>query len=254
VALPGYEWSPADESGRKGDALSKLLIVDDEPQIVHLLRSGMTREGYQVIAAGNGEDGLAAAAVHSPELMILDLGLPDMDGKAVIQRLRTWSQMPVIMLSGRADDPDKVAALDAGADDYVTKPFSMPELLARMRASLRRAEPLAASENAALRFGQLEVDLRLKRVRRAGAPLHLTPIEYALLEALVTNPGKLLTHAWLLSKVWGRGYSDETAYLRVYVRQLRQKLGDDARVPRLIATEPRVGYRWLPDPDPQLEA
>jgi two-component system KDP operon response regulator KdpE len=231
--------------------VSKLLIIDDEPQIVNLLRTGMTRAGYQVVVAGSGEGGLAAAAIHNPELVILDLGLPDVDGHTVIRRLRAWSQVPVIMLSGRTDELEKLAALDAGADDYVTKPFSIPELLARMRASLRRAQPPEEPESATLRFGELEVDLRLKRVRKGDVALHLTPIEYALLEALVTNPGKLLTHSWLLSKVWGSGYSDETPYLRVYVRQLRQKLGDDARVPRLIATEPRAGYRWLPDPDPQ---
>ena len=177
---------------------------------------------------------------------MLDLGLPDLDGTEVIRRLRSWTDVPVIVLSVREGRSDKIEALDAGADDYVTKPFDVEELLARMRAALRRTDADLASEPE-LRFGDLQVDLGRRLVRLGDELVHLTPNEYGLLEAMVTNPGKLLTHQWLLRKVWGMGYGNESHYLHVYVRQLRQKLGDDAAMPRFIITEPGVGYRWSPD-------
>ena len=185
-----------------------------------------------------------AAAEASPDLMFLDLGLPDLDGTEVIKRVRSFSEVPVIVLSVRDRQADKVAALDAGADDYVAKPFGMEEVLARMRAQLRRAQPEETGP-AVLRFGDLQVDLARRLVTLAGTPVHLTKTEYALLEAFVTNAGKLLTHQWLLRKVWGRGYGEESQYLRVYVRALRRKLGDRAAAPELILTEPGVGYRWI---------
>jgi two-component system KDP operon response regulator KdpE len=187
------------------------------------------------------------AAQGSPDLVLLDLGLPDMDGTEVIRRIRAFSDVPVIILSVRESQTDKVAALDAGADDYVTKPFGMEELLARARATIRRVQP---EEPAApvLRFGELEVDLAKRLVTQSGEAVHLTPTEYALIEAMATNPGKLLTHQWLLRRVWGQGYGTETTYLRTYVRALRRKLGDDASAPDLIVTEPGVGYRWVGEP------
>ena len=222
----------------------RILIVDDEPQIRRALRTSLSAHGYEVETAGTGEQGLVAAADTAPELVFLDLGLPDLDGTEVIRRLRSFSEVPVIVLSVRDQQADKVAALDAGADDYVTKPFGMEELLARLRATLRRSQ---AEEPAppVLRFGALEVDLARRLISLGGEPVHLTPTEYGLLEALVTNPGKLLTHQWLLRKVWGQGYAQESHYLRVYVRALRKKLGDDAAAPALILTEPGVGYRWI---------
>ena len=186
------------------------------------------------------------AAAQAPNLVVLDLGLPDLDGTEVIRRLRAWTDVPVIVLSVREGRSDKIEALDAGADDYVTKPFDVEELLARMRAALRRTDADLGSEPE-LRFGDLQVDLARRLVRLGGDLVHLTPNEYGLLEAMVTNPGKLLTHQWLLRQVWGRGYGNESHYLHVYVRQLRQKLGDDAAMPRFIITEPGVGYRWSPD-------
>ena len=186
------------------------------------------------------------AAAQAPNLVVLDLGLPDLDGTEVIRRLRAWTDVPVIVLSVREGRSDKIEALDAGADDYVTKPFDVEELLARMRAALRRTDADLGSEPE-LRFGDLQVDLARRLVRLGDDLVHLTPNEYGLLEAMVTNPGKLLTHQWLLRKVWGRGYGNESHYLHVYVRQLRQKLGDDAAMPRFIITEPGVGYRWSPD-------
>jgi len=222
----------------------RILVVDDEPQIRRALRTSLSAHGYEVETAGTGEQGLVAAADTAPELVFLDLGLPDLDGTEVIRRLRSFSEVPVIVLSVRDQQADKVAALDAGADDYVTKPFGMEELLARLRATLRRSQ---AEEPAppVLRFGALEVDLARRLISLGGEPVHLTPTEYGLLEALVTNPGKLLTHQWLLRKVWGQGYAQESHYLRVYVRALRKKLGDDAAAPALILTEPGVGYRWI---------
>jgi two-component system KDP operon response regulator KdpE len=228
--------------------VTAVLVVDDEPQIVRALRTMLSANGYSVEAASGGEEALAFAASVGPDLMILDLGLPDMDGVEVVRKLRTWSAMPVIVLSVREGQDDKVAALDAGADDYVTKPFGAGELLARVRAAERRTRPRNA-ETPVLRFGGLTVDLGRRLVRQGEELLHLTPTEYALLEALVVNPGKLLTHRWLLQRVWGPAYADESHYVREYIRQLRQKLGDEAGAPRYITTEPGVGYRWLPEPD-----
>jgi two-component system KDP operon response regulator KdpE len=223
-------------------------VVDDEPQILRALRASLSAHGYEVLTAATGEDALAQAAASAPDCMILDLGLPDLDGTDVIRQLRSWSEMPVIVLSARDEQVDKVDALDAGADDYLSKPFGIEELLARIRATLRRARPAEASPPV-LHFGELEVDLERRLVRRGGESIHVTPTEYGLLEAMVTNPGKLLTHQWLLRRVWGRGYGQESNYLRIYVRQLRRKLGDDAAAPIYVVTEPGVGYRWIYEPD-----
>lgn len=230
---------------------TKILVIDDEAQIRRALRTSLQAHGYEVTTAGTGEEGIVAVAEHQPELVFLDLGLPDLDGTDVLRRVRSFSQTPVIVISVRDAQAAKVAALDAGADDYVTKPFAMDELLARLRAALRRVGP-ADTGPSVLGFdgGALEVDLGRQMVRRGEDRVHLTPTEYQLLEAMVTNPGKLLTHAWLLRKVWGRGYGEESHYLRVYVRQLRQKLGDEAAAPRFITTDPGVGYRWIAEPDP----
>lgn len=224
-----------------------VLVVDDEPQIRRALRTSLEAHGYEVATVGTGEEGVLAAAEQAPDLMLLDLGLPDIDGTEVIRRVRAFSDVPVIVLSVRESQADKVAALDAGADDYVTKPFGMQELLARSRATMRRIQ---GDEPAApiLRYDALRVDLPKRLVTLDGDQVRLTPTEYGLLEALVTNPGKLLTHQWLLRKVWGQGYGTETTYLRTYVRSLRKKLGDDAQAPGLIVTEPGVGYRWIAEP------
>jgi two-component system KDP operon response regulator KdpE len=224
--------------------VTTILVVDDEPQIRRALRTSLEAHGYEVQTAGTGEEAVVAAAEDAPDLVFLDLGLPDLDGTEVIRRVRAFSEVPVIVISVRDQQADKVSALDAGADDYVAKPFGMQEVLARLRAQLRRAQPEEIGA-AVLRFGDLEVDLARRLVTGPGGPVHLTKTEYALLEAFVTNPGKLLTHQWLLRKVWGRGYGEESHYLRVYVRALRRKLGDQAAAPALILTEPGVGYRWI---------
>ena len=224
--------------------MSKVLVVDDEPQIRRALRTSLGAHGHEVRTAPNGEEAIVAAAEELPDLVFLDLGLPDLDGTEVIRRIRSFSDVPIIVLSVRDRQADKVDALDAGADDYVTKPFGVEEVLARLRAAVRRSqagEPAPAT----LVFDDVEVDLGRRLVRVASEPVHLTKTEYALLEALVTNPGKLLTHQWLLRRVWGVGYGEESHYLRVYVRALRRKLGDEASAPRLILTEPGVGYRWI---------
>jgi two-component system KDP operon response regulator KdpE len=225
----------------------RVLVIDDEPQIRRALRTSLEAHGYEVAAVGTGEEGVIAAAEQAPDLVLLDLGLPDLEGTEVIRRIRTFSEVPVIVLSVREGQSDKVAALDAGADDYVTKPFAMGELLARARAALRRVMPEQPAQPTLLYAG-LEVDLARRLVTRDGEALHLTPTEYGLLEAFVSNPGKLLTHQWLLRKVWGQGYGTETTYLRTYVRALRKKLDDDASAPALIVTEPGVGYRWIAEP------
>jgi two-component system KDP operon response regulator KdpE len=223
----------------------RVLVVDDEPQILRALRTSLEARGYEVLTAARGDDGLRLLSSSASDILILDLGLPDLDGIEVLRRARGFSEVPVIVLTVRDAQSDKVAALEAGADDYVTKPFGMEELVARMRAVLRRAVPEGSGEPV-LHFGAIEVDLTKTLVRRAGELVHLTPTEYRLLEALVTNPGKLLTHRWLLARVWGPGYDDESQYLRVYVAQLRKKLEADPAKPRWILTDPGVGYRWAP--------
>ncbi len=224
--------------------MTTILVVDDEPQIRRALRTSLEAHGYRVETASNGEEAVIEVAETAPDLAFLDLGLPDLDGTEVIRRVRAFSAVPIIVLSVRDRQADKVAALDAGADDFVTKPFGMQELLARLRAQLRRVHPEEPARPI-LRFDSLEVDLGRRLVTLDREPVHLTKTEYGLLEAFVTNPGKLLTHAWLLRKVWGQGYGEESHYLRVYVRALRRKLGDAAASPRLIVTEPGVGYRWV---------
>jgi len=223
----------------------KVLAVDDEPQILRALRASLAARGHDVRTAPNGETALDLLATDDMDLVVLDLGLPGIDGLEVIRRLRTWSQVPVIVLSVREAQADKIAALDAGADDYVTKPFSMDELLARTRAVLRRSGP-ADAEPPVIRAGDLEIDLPRHAVTRGGRQVHLTPTEFALLEQFATNPGKLLTHRWLLQKVWGDGYQAQSNYLRVYVAGLRKKLEPEPGSPSLILTEPGVGYRWAP--------
>ena len=225
---------------------TRVLVVDDDPQILRAVRTSLQARGYDAATSPNGETALAALSENPFELVILDLGLPGMDGQEVIKRVRSWSEVPIIVLSVRESQEEKIKALDAGADDYVTKPFSIEELLARMRAVSRRMP--GEKQDAVLRFGELEVDLSRQLVRQGGDVLRLTPTEYRLLEAMATNPGKLLTHRWLLQKVWGPSYGSESHYLRVFVRQLRRKLGDDPVVPRYILTEPSLGYRWKPEP------
>jgi two-component system KDP operon response regulator KdpE len=227
---------------------SRVLVVDDDAQIVRAVRTSLQARGYDVRSAGNGETALDELATEGFDVVILDLSLPGIDGHDVIRRLRAFSDIPVLILSVRDAQDDKIEALDAGADDYVTKPFSIGELLARLRAVERRAHPETPGPSV-LRFGGLEVDLAKRLVRVDGSDVRLTPTELRLLEAFVTNPGKLLTHRWLLSKVWGPGYVSETHYVRIYVRALRRKLLDDPSRPRLIATEPGLGYRWKPEPD-----
>jgi two-component system, OmpR family, KDP operon response regulator KdpE len=225
----------------------RVLVVDDDPQILRAVRTSLQGHSYEVLTAGNGETALDLLPDSDVDLIVLDLGLPGIGGQEVIKRVRAWSEVPIIVLSVRDGQHDKVEAFEAGADDYVTKPFGMPELLARMRAVRRRTE--GDRRLPVVRFGELEVDLGRQLVRMDEAVIHLTPTEYRLLEAFVTNPGKLLTHRWLLQKAWGPGYATENQYLRVFIRQLRSKLTDDPARPRYIVTEAGLGYRWKPDPD-----
>jgi two-component system KDP operon response regulator KdpE len=219
------------------------LVIDDEPQIRRLLRVTLEANGYRVLEAATGEAGIADAAQRRPDVILLDLGLPDLDGVAVVKRLREWSRVPVVILSVRDSEDDKVAALDAGADDYVTKPFSAAELLARMRAALRHAEPQGAS--ACFRAGDLEVDMAARTVRRRGNEISLTPIEYSLLRLLVTHAGKVLTHRQLLTEIWGPKAVGQTHYLRVHIAHLRKKLGDTEGDSQMIRTESAIGYRFV---------
>jgi DNA-binding response OmpR family regulator len=225
----------------------RVLVVDDDPQILRAVRTSLQGHAYEVLTAGNGETALDLLPDAGVDLIVLDLGLPGIGGQEVIERVRAWSEVPIIVLSVREGQTDKVHAFEAGADDYLTKPFGMPELLARMRAVRRRAE--SDRRPPVVRFGPLQVDLGRQLVRLDGESLHLTPTEYRMLEAFVTNPGKLLTHRWLLQRVWGSGYATENQYLRVFIRQLRAKLQDDPARPRYIVTEAGLGYRWKPDPD-----
>ena len=256
--------------------MTRVLVVDDEPQILRALRINLRVRDYDVHVAATGTEALEVASRYPPDLVILDLGLPDLDGVEVIQGLRGWTKAPIIVLSGRADSTDKVEALDAGADDYITKPFGVEELLARMRAAVRRTG--APEDLPRIQLGHLIVDLAAKRVTRqapvpagagskgaeageaaaagaaAGAParqddLRLTPTEWHLLEVLLRNPGKLLSRNQLLTEVWGPGYADATGNLRLYMAQLRRKLEPDPARPRWLITEPGMGYRYQPDSD-----
>ncbi|MFO1512077.1 MAG: response regulator [Verrucomicrobiota bacterium] len=219
------------------------LVIDDEPQIRRLLRVTLEANGYRVFDAATGQDGVAQAAQRRPDVVLLDLGLPDLEGVEVLKRLREWSKVSVIVLSVRDREDDKVAALDAGADDYVTKPFNSGELLARLRAALRHTKPQGA--DAIFRTGDLEVDLSARVVRLQGAEVKLTPIEYSLVRLLVTHAGKVLTHRQLLTEVWGPKAVEQTHYLRVHIAHLREKLEDKAGGSDLIRTEPGIGYRLV---------
>jgi two-component system KDP operon response regulator KdpE len=219
------------------------LVIDDEPQIRRLLRVTLEANGYTVFDAVNGNDGIVQAAQCRPDIILLDLGLPDLDGVEVLKRIREWSRVPVIVLSVRDREDDKIAALDAGADDFVTKPFSSGELLARLRTTLRRSQPQSAES--IFRSGNFEVDLAARIVRKNGVEVKLTPTEYSLLRLLVVHAGKVITHRQLLTEVWGPNAIGQTHYLRVHIAHLREKLEDDAAQPKFIITEPAVGYRAI---------
>ncbi|QIS24510.1 response regulator [Nocardia terpenica] len=225
-------------------APTKVLVVDDEPQILRALRINLSVRGYEVITASTGAAALRAAAEKHPDVVVLDLGLPDMDGIDVLAGLRGWSQAPVIVLSARTDSTDKVEALDAGADDYVTKPFGMDELLARLRAAVRRAAATADTTDPVVETSSFTVDLAAKKVTKHGTDVHLTPTEWGVLEMLVRNQGKLVGRRELLREVWGPSYATETHYLRVYLAQLRRKLEDDPSHPKHLLTEAGMGYRF----------
>lgn len=220
-----------------------VLVVDDEVQMRRLLRISLDAAGYKTIEAADGRDALVQAATHRPDIVILDLGLPDMDGLNVLQRLREWTQVPVVVLSVREGDHDKVAALDAGADDYVTKPFSTPELLARLRVARRHVQP--DDGQTLFRAGSLEIDLATRRVTRKGQEVRLTVTEYALLRLLARHAGRIMTHRQILREVWGPNAGEQTHYLRVYVARLREKIEAEPSRPTLLVTEPGVGYRLI---------
>ena len=220
----------------------RVLVVDDEPQFLRALRTNLRGAGYVVTTATNSEEALAAAGLNPPQAVILDLLLPDGRGTDVCLRLREWSAVPIILVSAVGEEAEKIAALDAGADDYVTKPFAVGELLARLRAVLRRA---GAPSEPVLRIGPLDLDLEKRSVSVRGEPLRLTPHEFDLLRVLASNEGKLLTHRTLLREVWGPAYQRESSYLHVYVSQLRRKLEEDPRRPRYVLTDPGVGYRLV---------
>lgn len=221
-----------------------ILVIEDEIQIRRFLRPALEVTGHRLVEAENGKRGILEASQCNPDLVILDLGLPDIDGLEVIKSIRGWSSVPIIVLSARGQEPDKVAALDAGADDYLTKPFSVGELSARIRVALRHAAtPAAGTTSSTFTFGEISVDLIRREVRRKGELIHLTPIEYRLLTILVKHAELVLTHRQLLKEVWGPGHAEENHYLRIYIRQLRQKLEGNPSRPRHLITETGVGYR-----------
>ncbi|AGP32189.1 two-component system response regulator [Sorangium cellulosum] len=228
------------------DASPLVLLIEDEPQMRRFLRAMLAARGYRLVEAETGGEGIAQATTRNPDLVLLDLGLPDMDGLEVTRRLREWSAVPIIVLSARGQEQDKIDALDGGADDYLTKPFSAGELLARLRVALRHAAHAArgaTAESASFQVQDVEVDLARRVVLRAGEEIHLTPIEYKLLTTLIRHAGKVLTHRQLLGEVWGPAYAGQTHYLRVYMAQLRHKLERDPARPQILITEPGVGYR-----------
>jgi two-component system KDP operon response regulator KdpE len=226
-----------------------VVLIEDAPEIRRFLRATLAGHGYRLVEAETGREGLQAAETRQPDLIILDLGLPDIDGLEVIRRLRQWTAVPILVLSARGQEVDKVAALDAGADDYVAKPFGVGELLARMRVSLRHAERTVRDvEEQVYKAGDLVVDLAQRRVTVNGQDVHLTPIEYRLLTTLIKHAGKVLTHKQLLKEVWGRPYDDQPHYLHVFMNQLRRKIEPDPTRPRHLLTEPGVGYRLAVQP------
>jgi two-component system KDP operon response regulator KdpE len=223
-------------------ALAKILIVDDEPQIRRFLRISLNAYGYEVVEAGRGEEAITKTAIDKVDLVILDLGLPDIDGQTVIEQIREWSTIPIIVLSVRAGDVEKVRALDGGAEDYLTKPFSIAELMARVRAALRKRGD-GVTRDPVFSHGALNVDLGKRRVTLDGGEVRLSRKEYGILRLLAANPGRVLTHQQLLREVWGPAHLEDTHYLRIHVAHLRRKLGDNPSQPRYILTEPGIGYR-----------
>ncbi len=225
--------------------MTRILVVDDELQIRKALSVNLTARGYEVDTASSGEEALAQAAAHHPDLVLLDIGLPGIDGIEVVEGLRGWTKVPIIMLSVRDSEADKVRALDAGADDYVTKPFGMNEVLARLRAALRRHHP--EPEQPVVRTASFELDLARKTASRDGTAVHLTPTEWSIVEVLARHPGRLITQRQLLQDVWGPQYEHETNYLRVHLAAIRKKLEFEPGRPRYFVTEPGIGYRFEPD-------
>jgi two-component system KDP operon response regulator KdpE len=243
--------APASDNKRMSDAPpdapppppAMILVIDDESPIQRFLRVSLEAQGYQVVEASTGKRGLIEAASRTPDLIVLDLGLPDIDGIEVTRQLREWSKAPIIVVSARGKEQDKIAALDAGADDYLTKPFGVGELMARVRVALRHAASSSESGEPIFDIGDLHVDLARREVTAGGRAVHLTPNEFKLLAVLVKHAGKVLTHRQLLKEVWGPGSGNETHYLRVYMNQLRQKIEADPAQPKYLLTEPGVGYR-----------
>jgi two-component system KDP operon response regulator KdpE len=221
-----------------------ILVIEDEPQMLRFLRASLGAHGYRLVEAKSGQEGLAQAATQSPDVVLLDLGLPDLDGIEVTRQLREWTRIPIIVVSARGQDEDKIKALDAGADDYLTKPFSVGELLARIRVALRHvAESIAGSTEPTFQLGDLRMDLAKRQVFVGDKEVHLTPTEYKLLAVLVRYAGRVVTHRQLLKEVWGPSYIEHTQYLRVFMGQLRHKLEPDPARPKYLINEPRVGYR-----------
>jgi two-component system KDP operon response regulator KdpE len=223
----------------------QILVIDDEQQILRALRTILSQHKYQVAVASTGEEGLALAAAVMPEVIILDLGLPDLDGVEVCKRLRDWTDTPVIILSAHENEQEKVLALDAGADDYLTKPFGVDELLARIRVALRHRSKNAGSKSSTIQAGSVTIDIPAHNVSKSGQPVKLTATEFKLLAYLAGNAGRVLTHQSILNHVWGYAEEGQMEYLRVYIRQLRQKLEDEPRNPQLIQTESGIGYRFM---------
>lgn len=221
---------------------AKILVIDDEAEIRKLLKVGLTAHGYVFLEAASGKDGIYQTAVDRPDIVILDMGLPDMDGSEVVRQIREWSQVPIIILSVRGADNDKVNALDSGADDYLIKPFSMSELMARVRVAMRHQGNL--KDEPVIQIADLWIDLSRRQVKVAGAEIHLTPTEYDLLKILVSNAGKVVTHRHILTSIWGNNSQYYGQYLRIYISQLRKKIEPDPNQPRFILTEPGVGYRF----------